>query len=348
MKRKDRAASRGRFTSTLPTSIGVLPSLPCFKAAMRSDGVLELMIYEDIGENWWDGSGVTAKSVKEQIDQAGIYSKILVRINSPGGDAFEGMAIHNLLRSQGKPVEVCVDGIAASAASIIAMCGDVITMGRNAMMMIHDAWTICMGNSEDMTKTADTLDKIDGSIAQTYVDRTKKPLAEIQSLMDAETWMSAQECVDQGFATQLAPAPDDKSENNALAMARKFKALGLMKHVPDNLKAKSTECACDCQNCQDGDCENCSNTACVDPNCEDCPMQSDEKSSAAAKVDAAAVPEAKPITVPAAAIASTETAKTPVSEVEAPIADLKETAGPKESNLSLYEVRWSVLKHRAA
>lgn len=276
---------------------------PFFRAAVKADGTLELMIYEDIGENWWDGSGVTAKSIKQQIDQGGAYSKILIRINSPGGDAFEGMAIYNLIQSQGKPVEVCVDGIAASAASIIAMCGDIITMGRNAMMMIHDAWTVCMGNSGDMIKTADTLEKIDGSIAQTYVDRTKKPLAEVQTLMDAETWMSAQECVDQGFATRIATVPDAKTENRAMAIARNFKALEHMKKVPDNFKAKSTECACDCQNCMDGDCADCTYTNCVDPNCEDCPMQSG--ASAEAEV-------------------------------------------PKESNLSLYEARWSMLKRRAA
>ena len=117
---------------------------PFFRASVRnSTGVLEMMIYEQIGENWWSGGGVTAKSVKQRIDAAGPFSRLTLRINSPGGDAFEGIAILNMLRAQGKPIDVYVDGIAASAASIIAMCGDTITMGWGAMMMIHDSAIAC-------------------------------------------------------------------------------------------------------------------------------------------------------------------------------------------------------------
>ena len=97
------------------------PTRPYFRAALQTDGTLEILVYDDIGENFWDGGGVTAKSVKQQLDQAPNYSKILLRINSPGGDAFEGVAIYNVLRAQKKPVEVAIDGIAASAASIAAI-----------------------------------------------------------------------------------------------------------------------------------------------------------------------------------------------------------------------------------
>jgi ATP-dependent Clp protease, protease subunit len=247
---------------------------PFFRAAVQSDGTLEMPVYEEIGENDWTGGGVTATSVKQQMDDAGPYSKIVMRINSPGGDAFEGVAIHNLIRAQKKPVEVCIDGIAASSASIIAMAGDTITMGHNAMMMIHNAWSACVGDAADMRKTADTLD-------------------DIKALMDAETWMSADDCIREGFATQLAQDDDDDS---AMALARQFKALGKLKHLPEQLKAsgdpepapapdpqdptsdpdpapEEPTCDCPCEACQAGNCADCTHEACACENCEDCPMK---------------------------------------------------------------------------
>lgn len=268
---------------------------PLFRAAMQSDGTLEILVYEEIGENYWTGSGVTAKSVKQQMDEAGPYNKIQIRINSPGGDAFEGMAIHNLIRAQGKPVEVCIDGIAASSASIIAMAGSTITMGHNAMMMIHNAWSACVGDANDMRKTAYTLDKVSASIAQTYVDRTGKSMDAVKALMDAETWMSADDCVKEGFATQIAKDDDDDS---AMAMARGFKSLGRLKNLPEQLKASGDPepapapdpqdptsdpdpapaeptCDCPCEACQSSNCADCTHDACACENCEDCPMKPD-------------------------------------------------------------------------
>lgn len=242
------------------------------RQALQADGTLELLIYGDIGESFWD-EGITAKSVKDRLDGAGIYSKLLVRINSPGGDAFEGLAIYNVLRAAKKPIEVCVDGIAASAASVIAMCGDVITMGPNTMMMIHEASGGCFGLAADMTKMAEILTKVSASIGQTYELRTKTPLDEVLALMAEETWMTAQECVDKGFANGISEQ-DEASQQAALAFARGFKLLGKMKNVPDKLKAEAeVQCECACENCQDGDCANCTNVDCEDPNCVDCPMQ---------------------------------------------------------------------------
>ncbi len=249
---------------------------PFFKASLRADGTLDIQIYQDIGEDYWSyDSGITAKSISQQIEAAGTgYSKILVRINSRGGDVFEGVAIYTLIRAQKKPVEVRVDGWAASAASIIAMAGDEIIMGPNTLMMIHNAWTYCQGYASDMRKMADALDKISGAIAQTYVTRTKKALNDVIALMDAETYMTAQECVDEGFATQIVTEADELGVT-AQAMARKFVPLGRAKELPEKVRAAEGDmvCACACANCQDGDCANCSNAECMDPNCEDCPMQ---------------------------------------------------------------------------
>jgi ATP-dependent Clp protease protease subunit len=263
---------------------------PFFKAAIRpTDSALELMIYEDIGADWF-GDGLTAASVKSELDKAvGTYNEIAVRINSPGGDVFEGTAIYNLLRAQGKPVTVYVDGIAASSASIIAMAGDKRVMGPNAMMMIHNAWTMCVGDSGDLRKMADTLDKVNDAIAETYILRTGKSGKEIADLMNAETWLTAKDCLEQGFATEISEQQAD-ADADPIAMARTFKALGRFKNAPDALKDlpdpgltpnpgaaapqdNANGCDCGCTECAAGDCAECSDPDCTDPNCEDCPMQ---------------------------------------------------------------------------
>lgn len=251
--------------------------VPCFRSAVRED-VLEILIYDEIGYNWWTDGGVTANRVQSQIEQAGAFGKLRMCINSPGGDAFEGIAIYNIARNLGKPVEVRIDGIAASAASIIAMAGDSIQMGPNTMMMIHNPWTVCIGEAKDMRKMADALEKIGGAIAQTYVTRTGKTAEEIAALMDAETWLTAQECVEQGFATGLTT---DAAVEDSLALARSFRTLARMKHVPEALKPRAAACACGCEPCSGGDCGGCSNGECGDENCDGCPAQQETSNAAA-------------------------------------------------------------------
>jgi ATP-dependent protease ClpP protease subunit len=287
---------------------------PQFKAALMENGVLELLIYGDIVdsgtismlESWGystDGF-VSSLNVKRALDSAGTYQRIRLRINSPGGDAFEGMAIHSLISSAGKPVDGFIDGIAASSASIVAMSAHNLYMGRVSMMMIHDAWSCCCGNKGDMAKMGATLDKIDEAIAAAYTARTGMSLEDVMALMDAETWLTAQDCIDQGFATGITEQqPED--EVAAMAMARGFKSLNRMKKVPGTLQNKTKDddldnangCECDCPACQEGDCASCSNEGCEDPNCMDCPMQSGTENSAtlpAAKNDlAGALDEAK-------------------------------------------------------
>jgi ATP-dependent protease ClpP protease subunit len=290
---------------------------PYFKAAVKPDGALEILMYEEIGEDWYDG-GVTAKTVKQKIDDAGVFSTIQLRINSPGGDAFEGVAIANVIRAQQKPVEVYVDGIAASAASIVAMCGDTIVMGRGAMMMIHKAWTGCVGNANDMRKMADTLDKIDtGAIAAGYTAQTGKSVEEITALMEAEAWMDAEECVREGFATSIVDDGDEQKK--ALAMAKTFRSLAKLKNIPEKLKSTRNDgmddddappCECECQACMDGNCSSCTHEGCDCANCVDCPMKSDTSASA-------------------------EKPETPAA------------AEPQDSNLSLYEARLAQLRRRA-
>lgn len=265
-----------------------------FHAELGSDGVLELVIYGDIVdavtagylESWgYDPSSfVSALSVKKAIDGAGSYSKIRLRINSPGGDAFEGMAIHSLLTGQAKPVEAYIDGIAASSASVIAMAASTRVMGRSAMMMIHNAWASSTGYASDMRKMAGVLDKISESIASAYVDRTGMSMKEVQDLMDAETWLSAQDCVDQKFATGIVESPSGQ-DAKAMAAARRFATFAQFRNTPSRFKAAA--CACDCEACIEGDCSACTNKDCADENCTDCPMQ-------AAAGNAADLPTEKP------------------------------------------------------
>lgn len=204
--------------------------LPEFRALLKSDGTLELTLYGEIVDAFsaslYEADGVTgfisAAAVKNELDAASQCSKIRVRINSPGGDAFEGVAIYNLLRAVGKPLETCVDGIAASSASIVAMAGEKRCVSSNAMLMIHNAWGVCMGSAAEMRKMSNVLDKISASIAQTYVDRTKLDFHRVKAMMDAETWLSADDCIANGFATEITndAAEGSGSSAEALAMAR--------------------------------------------------------------------------------------------------------------------------------
>src|SRR5216684_1932 len=219
--------------------------VPAFRAASEKDAdTLELLLYGDIGESWY-GDGITAKWIKAQVDQAGPYSKLKLRINSFGGDAFEGVCIGNFVRSLGKPVETCIDGLAASAASVVAMCGDVISMAPNAMLMIHNASTMAWGYASDLRKVADVLEKISQSIAQTYVARTGNSAEEIQAMLDGETWMSAQDCMDKGFATEITTPGEEDSARSAtlLDLARRSHVLQVYRNVPELLRAAPSNVA---------------------------------------------------------------------------------------------------------
>lgn len=180
-------------------------------AAAKADG--EITILGEIGESYWSDNFTTAKMVKDQLKALG-KDPVLVTINSPGGNAFEGVAIYNLLREHPGNVTVNVIGLAASAASIIAMAGDKVNMGEAAMLMIHSAWGIVGGNQEDMRAFADFLDAIDQSVAGLYAARTGMSSDDALELMRNETWMSAADAVAKGFADTVTKSK--KGANAAL------------------------------------------------------------------------------------------------------------------------------------
>jgi ATP-dependent Clp protease protease subunit len=172
-----------------------------FKAEATGAGSLSLEIYDVIGADIF-GEGITSSAVSAAVNSAA-FDSITVHLNSPGGDLFEGVAIYNILKNYGKPVNVVVDGLAASAASLIAMSGDSITMGEGSMMMIHNAMSMTFGNGDDLRAMADTLDTVSASAADLYVSRTGMKKSDVLDMMSAETWMSAKDAVKYGFADEV-------------------------------------------------------------------------------------------------------------------------------------------------
>jgi ATP-dependent Clp protease protease subunit len=180
----------------------------------EADG--EILLYDVIGADYY-GPGITAKAVKQALDKLG-KKKVTARINSPGGSCTEGAAIYNLLKEHAGGVDVKIDGAAFSIASHIAMVGDKVTMAANAMMMIHDPWTIALGNAAEMRKSADILDKFRDVLVDTYHARTGKHLSkeEIAKLMAAETWLKADEAKAQGFIDEVS---ENKTVDNRYNLA---------------------------------------------------------------------------------------------------------------------------------
>lgn len=173
--------------------------------AVADDADITISMFDVIGEDVWTGDGVTANRISAALRSIG-NRDVTVRINSPGGDMFEGIAIYNLLRAHPAKVTVEVLGWAASAASIIAMAGDEIRMGLGTFMMVHNAWGVVIGNRHDMREAAALFDQFDAAIADIYQARTGMKRAEIQRLMDAETFMAPTQAVEYGFADAVDDA----------------------------------------------------------------------------------------------------------------------------------------------
>lgn len=195
------------------------------KPLAEAEAETEISIYDVIGEDWWSGNGWTGDRMRRALKRAN-GRDVTVKINSPGGDVFEGLAIYNELRSYKGKVSVQVMGIAASAASFIAMAADDLTMGLGTMMMVHKAWGIVIGNEDEFADAAEVFGKIDASMVEVYRARTGKTADELSALLRATTWMTAQEAVDQGFADRVdsdlvAEEAKDAKQNNSALMARR-------------------------------------------------------------------------------------------------------------------------------
>lgn len=176
---------------------------PAIKASDENDNTIG--IYDPIGYDYWDDSGVTAKRISAALRSLD-GADVVVNINSPGGDVFEGLAIYNLLREYKGHVTVRVLGVAASAASFIAMAADEIQIARAGFFMIHNAWTGLWGNRNDLRETADFLEQIDDTIADIYHVRSGLSVDELKADMDKERWINGRDAIDSGFADAFLPS----------------------------------------------------------------------------------------------------------------------------------------------
>lgn len=214
-----------RFNNRTPSERK--PAAVDIRAAV--DGVTEIFIYEEIG--FW---GVTAKEFVDQLNSIST-PRITVRINSPGGDVFDGLAIHAALKQHPSEITCQVDGIAASAASFIALAGKKCIMSENALMMVHCAWGFALGNKSDMRETADILDKIDSQLADIYAKKTGKEPAECLAMMAGEgkndgTWLTAQEAKDYGLVDEMRP-PDEEDDDHEMEAAQRTKILTMKRRL---------------------------------------------------------------------------------------------------------------------
>lgn len=190
-----------------------------YEVKASADGAQSVMsIYDEIG--MW---GVTAKDFINSLGQVA-SDALTLEINSPGGSVFDALAIYNALRSSGKDITVKIMGIAASAASFIAMAGKKIVMPENAFMMVHNPMNGVFGNASDMREMADALDKVGNSLVGIYVARTGQSDAQIRELLAKDSYLSAKECKDLGFADEVVPA---------MQVTAKFER----EHLPQNIQA---------------------------------------------------------------------------------------------------------------
>ena len=188
-----------------------------FEFRGASPGVLELDIYDVIGESFFH-RGVTAKDVRRQLRHTENVKTIKVRINSGGGDVIDGFAIYSLLQEHEADIQVQIDGLAASMASVIAMAGDTVTAAPGSFVMIHNPWGLGMGESDDLRNLADTLDKMRDNIVDAYIAKTGLKRTRLIDMMDAETWMKASEAKTLGFVDKVLSVTKKKKERASASL----------------------------------------------------------------------------------------------------------------------------------
>lgn len=187
-------------STTMTTSKPLVsaPEKSWFQMKATSETSADIYIHDEIG--MW---GISARRFTENLIALGNINHINLHIHSPGGEVFEGIAIYNQLKNHPATVTVYIDGLAASMASVIAMVGDEVIMPTNAMMMIHKPWGVSAGDANDMRDYADLLDKVENVLIPAYMTKTGKTKEEIEAMLGEETWLTAEECVEHGFANTI-------------------------------------------------------------------------------------------------------------------------------------------------
>lgn len=197
-----------------------------FKAKGKTSA--EILIYEDVGEGWF--GGISAKTFADNLKGLGDVKTIDVRINSYGGDVFDGLAIYNQLVQHKATITTHIDGVAASIASVIAMAGKEIRIAESGWLMIHDAWGMAVGNAAVLRDLAGRLDAVSQQLAGVYAARTGRDQDEIRSWMAEEKWFSAGDALDAGMATAM-------SENMRAAAYAGDLGKHTFMHLPERLSA---------------------------------------------------------------------------------------------------------------
>lgn len=170
--------------------------------ANKASNSAEIYLYGIIGGDWF-GDGVTAKQFADDLKSLGNVKTIDLRINSEGGSVFDGKAMYSLLNEHSAKIVVHIDGLAASAASFVAMAGDEIEIAEGGFVMIHNAYMVAIGDAREMRRSADMLDTVNNTIVDVYAARTRGERKAIMKMMDDETWMTGTEAVKNGFADKM-------------------------------------------------------------------------------------------------------------------------------------------------
>jgi len=199
-------------------------------------------IFDVIGYDSWTGGGFTAKRMAGALRAIG-EKPVTVEVNSPGGDMFEGLAIFNILKDHKAEVTVKIMGLAASAASVVAMAGDSIQMGQGSFLMIHNAWGAVIGNQHDMRAAADTFAPFDAAMADIYASRSGQKVDDVAKMMDAETFINAKDAIEMGFADATFDDSYRKKDEDMSARAetgarRRLDALLAKQGVPRSERRK--------------------------------------------------------------------------------------------------------------
>ena len=190
---------------------------------------------EIASESWFDDD-VTPKLFKDELLSGN--GPITIWLNSPGGDCIAASQIYSMLMDYTGDVTIKIDGIAASAASVIAMAGTKVLMAPTALMMIHNPMTLAWGDKSEMTKAIEMLDEVKESIVNAYEIKTGMSRAKLSHLMDAETWMDAHTAVDLGFADEIMTRPADAGAENHVTGPMLFSRAAVTNHLMDKLAAK--------------------------------------------------------------------------------------------------------------
>lgn len=209
--------------------------------ANGEDVATEIIIYGDIGDYWW---GSTSAKDVEQTLKSVTTDTIHVHINSPGGDAFEGIAIYNQLKNHSAKIIIHIDGLAASAASVVAMSADELVMSTGSMLMIHEASVLAAGTKKELKSWVNALEGLDKSLADIYMTRFKGERSEIEAFIENETWFTADEAVTVGLADKLnevdetVPVDPEDFKNSVLARFKKAPPAKTNKNILENFKRR--------------------------------------------------------------------------------------------------------------